>query len=72
MKQIDVKELIPFMKDGYVAMDEDKQWWFHKELPTKINNWWDSDSCLQLTMFNIAPVKNWRESLIKVENDNAR
>lgn len=73
-KQIDIKELIPFMKDGWVAMEEDERWFWYDEMPFIEDEMWvfEGSSCASLGAFNIAPVKNWRESLIKAENDNAR
>lgn len=74
-KQIDIKELIPFMKDGYVAMDKDGDWyWFEQKPSISIcdGNIWvrqnPSDFENVSKIFDIAPVSDWAESLIKVEN----
>lgn len=73
-KQIDIKQLIPFMKDGYVAMDENKSWiWFNKK-PRFVDGstiWLNSvqgGSFNSLDAFSIKPVSDWTKSLIKVEN----
>lgn len=68
--QIDIKELIPFMKDGWVAMEEWERWYWYDEKPFIEDGIWvfEGCSCANLDAFNIKPVKNWRESLIKVEN----
>lgn len=74
MKQIDIKELIPYLKDGWVAMDRDGTWWLYNEKPemmcifgtTTPYGW-----CFirkRTALSNIAPVSDWTKSLIKVEN----
>ena len=74
-KQIDIQELIPFMKDGWVAMDEIKSWiWFEKK-PRLVDGstiWLNSvqgGSFNSLDGFNIKPVSDWTKSLIKVGGD---
>jgi hypothetical protein len=70
MKQIDIKELIPFMKDGWVAMDKDGRWFWYIRKPNllKINGIWKtiSTSTCELTIeaFDIAPANDWTKSLI--------
>lgn len=73
-KQIDIKQLIPFMKDGYVAMDKCGMWVWYKYKPelskerglfvvTQFTGDVDGLRC-----FNIKPAEDWTKSLIKVEN----
>lgn len=72
-KQIDIQELIPYLKDGWVAMDKNGYWvWFSdKPFIEDRDNWLVSDGMFEpLTAFNIKPVENWEKSLIKVENNN--
>jgi hypothetical protein len=74
-KQIDIKELIPFMKDGWVAMDEDGEWqWWQNEPERKLTHkyvysyWWGPNGsmvCLS-RVFDIAPVSDWTKSLIRI------
>lgn len=76
-KQIDIQEIISYLEDGWVAMDKDGTWFWYEDEPiiTKNAEVWDSNggfweeinlpSCFIIT---IKPVKNWRKSLIKVEN----
>jgi len=72
-KQIDIKELIPYLKKGWVAMDENGTWLWCEVKP-KIKNcgiWELSEQCSYCTLtayINIAPISNWTKSLIKVEN----
>ena len=72
-KQIDIKELIPFMNKGWVACDSDGSWiWSDKELVIENNVGWSNDSIKIIlsdsfvSAFNIAPAKDWKNSLIKV------
>ena len=71
---INIQDIIPFMKDGYVAMDEDKEWhWWQNEPEHRLKNdafsyWWELDGymvCLS-NCFDIAPADDWKKSLIKV------
>ena len=72
-KQIDIKELIPFMNKGWVACDSDGSWiWSDEELVIENNVGWSNDSIKIIlsdsfvSAFNIAPAKDWKNSLIKV------
>lgn len=76
-KEIDIQELIPFMKDGWVAMDKDEKWCWFEHKPIKhfgeINKWLRQNTKDDWGyLVNIAPVSDWTKSLIKVENNNAR
>ena len=73
MKQIDIKELIPKMKPGYVACNENGSWIYSKYKPHLIyDSWipecrWKSCDARYLdSVFNIAPAKDWTKSLMKV------
>ena len=73
MKQIDIKELIPFMKDGYVAMDKNGEWWWYPSEPYMTSYEWlfngeYREAVFISRMFDIAPAADWTKSLIKVEN----
>lgn len=60
-------DIAPKMRPGWVAMDEDKEWFFHKNRPNIIWTWWDSsDDCWLTKIFDIAPVDDWTQSLRKV------
>ena len=70
-KQIDIKELIPKMKPGYVACDEDGSWYWYSDTPERIDKMRAWISCLGIceclsNIFDIAPAKDWTKSLIKV------
>ena len=69
-KTITIDELIPLLKKGWVAMDENGSWyWFNNE-PIQISPEWyvrSGFSC-DLYPFNIAPYQgDWKESLRRVK-----
>ena len=73
---INIQDIIPFMKDGWVAMDEDGEWhWWQNEPEQRLKNkgfsyWWELNGhmvCLS-SVYDIAPANDWTKSLIKVEN----
>ena len=73
MKQIKIEQLLPLLKSGYVAMDEDGTWcWFSEEPSILIDSWfWEEDSMyfILAKVFNIAPFDgDWKDSIIKVEH----
>ena len=70
--QIKITDITPFMRKGWVAMDEDGEWWWYSEKPVKNKSvlQWLSDCdnvyyCIDKA-FNIAPADDWTKSLIKV------
>ena len=68
-KQIDIQELIPFMKKGWVSMDKDGTWLYCKHKPKKEDQWWipQKDWFIHLnTMFDIKEIPDCEKSLIKV------
>ena len=73
-KMISVKELIPLLKHGWVAMDESGEWlwWENEPERAKQHNIWikkqpdSSDWCNISRIFDIAPTDDWTQSLIKV------
>ena len=73
-KMINIQDIIPFMKKGWVAMDENGDWWWSKEEP-KLNGWGFWDSCQNTKLnkaFDIAPADDWTQSLIKVGGNDER
>lgn len=67
---INIQDIIPFMKKGWVAMDKDKHWWWFSKKP--VINKEDCDWYINCEMgdvsvpFKIAPADDWTKSLIKV------
>jgi hypothetical protein len=74
MKQITIYDLLPLLKKGWVAMDNDGNWWFYKTEPIKCSSVWFGRDGLPgeeklSSSFNIAPFDgDWKDSLIKVEH----
>ena len=65
---INIQDIIPFMKDGWVAMDKDGNWSWSYDLPTIYKDKFGSMlSRVELyRVFDIAPADDWTKSLIKV------
>lgn len=74
MKQITIYEFLEknkgVIKDGWVAMDKDGDWYWYDTKPyLDDNEWWNNVSYSDLYGFNIAPFDgDWKDSLIKVEH----
>ena len=73
MKQITIYELIPLLRKGWVAMDEDGTWAWYQRKPYMTYNsqcegeWFSkSGSFLLPYCFNIKSERYWEESLIRV------
>lgn len=65
---INIQDIIPFMKKGWVAMNASGDWWwFSKEPHQMYSYWWNSESYIDtFDAFDIAPADDWIQSLIKV------
>ena len=65
---INIQDIIPFMKKGWVAMNKyGDWWWFEKKPEIRFDTWWRPDSYIDtFDAFNIAPADDWTQSLIKV------
>lgn len=71
MKKITIYDLIPLLKDGWVAMDADGKWNWHYDLPTIYQGVFGNMlSRVEIyRAFNIALFDgDWRDSLIKVKH----
>lgn len=78
-KQIDIKELIPFMNPGWVACDKSGLWHYFIKTPAiqKCSHCgyayeWNvlgNEKYPLLPMFNIAPAKDWTKSLICIKGE---
>jgi hypothetical protein len=72
---INIQDIIPFMKDGWVAMDKSGEWWWYSEKPFICGEQWhtegnESTGLIDNYVFDIAPADDWTKSLIKVgENE---
>lgn len=72
IKQVDIQEIIPYLDDeGYVAMDENGEWWWY-DLQPVINNLKDrwqplpDTVCYLCRLRNIKPASDWTKSLINL------
>ena len=67
---INIQDIIPFMKDGWVAMDKNGEWWWYSEKPSLSGFQWlvqdGKTGLVNNDVFDIAPADDWTESLIKV------
>ena len=69
---INIEDLIPLLRKGWVAMDKSKHWCWFKTKPTRISFCWVNHNCTywiasaSLSCFDIAPVEDWEKSLRKV------
>lgn len=72
---INIQDIIPFMKKGWVAMDSNGDWnWADKKpiLCTQDKNenrgYWYANTIYEYSLkaFDIAPADDWTKSLIKV------
>lgn len=70
--QINIQDIIPYMKDGWVAMDEDGSWCWYVDKPIRdelLLQWLPEGDCIYEELggvFDIAPADDWTKSLIKV------
>jgi len=65
---IDISVLLPLLKQGWVAMDADKGWFWFSEKPEIVNDDWglSTGSVFKLDcMFNLKPNASWKKSLMK-------
>lgn len=69
MKQITIYDLLPLLKPGWVAMDDNKRWWWYNVMPAPKYGIWIvkiQDECSLLSEFNIAPFDgDWKDSLME-------
>lgn len=66
---INIQEIIPFMKKGWVAMDWNNDWWWFYNKPVidkDLLQWQSSGEKGKINSFDIVPADDWTKSLIKV------
>ena len=66
-EQIDIKVLLPLLPKGWVAMDENGDWFWHKEKPEVRGGSWAISSRYYYIppCFRLKPADDWRESLME-------
>ena len=69
--KINIKDLLPLLKNGWVAMDMNENWFWYSKKPKKRDKYWlDGDTCRACnlnTIFDIQPADDWEKSLIKCD-----
>lgn len=65
--QIKIQDLLPLLKPGFVAMDEDGSWCWYPDLPTRYIINWNGDVCEPLfAVFDIAKFDgDWKDSCMR-------
>lgn len=66
-QNITIEAIIPLLKKGWVAMDDDGAWYWFQEKPLKdydVREWYvNTGKWSRLIDFRLKPVKGWEESL---------
>ena len=64
---IDIEALLPLMKKGYVAMDEDGEWYWYENKPVRGIEIWNPKGYIakRFFHFNLKRAEDWRESLME-------
>lgn len=56
-----MRDIAPKMRPGWVAMNKDGRWFYFTYEPRIIGIlWWGNDYETSLSMFDIAPVDDWK------------
>lgn len=66
-----IDEAVKYFTTGWFAMDRNGSWWWNEKEPyirPEYDVWVGSPLTLDLFMFEIPPVKDWKQSLVKIEN----
>ena len=72
---IKIEDLIPLLKEGWVAMDKYGSWVWYSQKPTKNvrGEMWEKKPdevwIVLYPIFDIAPAEDWTQSLIKVKHN---
>ena len=69
---IKIEDLIPLLREGWVAMDANGEWWWYEERPftnTELLQWYGEKRRTDKIQdaFDIEPAEDWTQSLIKIE-----
>ncbi len=68
-KPFDIKVLLPLLKKGWVAMDENGDWYWYEKKPRILStssSWYLVNFCYRILYgFNIKPAENWKDSLME-------
>lgn len=65
-EQIDIKVLLPLLRKGWVAMDQNSHWYWYENKPKQcLDGWGAAHNFSYLLAFNLKPAEDWRNSLIE-------
>lgn len=69
---IKIEQLIPFMRNGWVAMDSNGEWWWYEIKPEVNDNllqWMGTEGSTDKIQdaFDIERADDWKKSLIKID-----
>jgi hypothetical protein len=66
-EQLDIEVLLPLLKKGWVAMDEDGSWiWYENKPYKRLDDWSTKGSIImELYAFNIKRADDWKTSLME-------
>ena len=66
---IDITVLLPLLKKGWIAMNEDGDWYYFTKKPyanLKANDWRSDDfEFWKIRFFNLKPATDWKDSLME-------
>ena len=68
MKQLTIYDLLPLLRNGWVAMDSDQEWYWFKCMPHPDSMFWihGGHPILLSYLFDIAPFEgDWKDSLME-------
>lgn len=72
MKQITIYDLLPLLRKGWVAMDDDGRWWWYETKPYVRNEWRWGNSDFRLDEVELSQTFNikrfdddWKDSLME-------
>lgn len=64
-EKINIKDLLPLLKDGWVAMDKRGNWFWYLQKPSKCAGFWDGIEKWLCDFFDIEPADDWEKSLMR-------
>jgi hypothetical protein len=65
---IDIKVLLPLLKKGWVAMEDNGVWCHYTKKPIRSNTGWETESIMDyntIFLFNLKPAEDWKNSLME-------
>lgn len=64
------RNVAPYMRHGWIAMDEDEEWFWYEDKPREVGDKWLGDGYILLTglleFFEVKPLTDWTQSCFEV------